>query len=77
MWFFLFYIFFMSVKYIYSLFIYELAIDPKDGDGLYTFNNILTVLGLASTGWNRWVVYYRYDVWNVSWAVVITSFVQY
>ena len=43
-------IFVMSCHYVYSLFIYELAIDPEGG--AKTFNDILIFLGLGMTEWN-------------------------
>lgn len=47
-------LFFMCSKYVYSLLIYELALDePEEREkGIRIFNEVLRVLGMASTGWD-------------------------
>jgi hypothetical protein len=75
----------MITKYVHSLFQEEFVSYAVENCNIYpdfcTFlidlNNIITLLGLNSNEYNRWTQFYRYNIFNMNWLIVYTSWVQY
>lgn len=63
----------MSSKYVYSLFYKELT----EMKSLKTLNSFLIMCGLNASEFNPRKTFNRYNVFNLNWLIVLTSWIQY